>query len=127
MEFPKKKLKKVEKKGLELLRRWRVKILNIEIEALEETFDPFLQFVVGGTFQKEFLTRPDGRKTFRIDGKKGKIFKTNVLLDINKGESASYYRYLNCEVFMSYSQIMQERLHIEVNLSILQILYLFMK
>lgn len=39
-----------EKKFLEQVRRWRVVIKEIYITPLEEMFDPFVQFTMGGDF-----------------------------------------------------------------------------
>ena len=39
-----------QKKFLEQMRRWKVVIKEIHITPLEEMFDPFLQFTIGGDF-----------------------------------------------------------------------------
>jgi len=39
-----------EKKFLEQMRRWKVVIKEIYITPLEEMFDPFLEFTIGGDF-----------------------------------------------------------------------------
>ena len=50
-ETKKKRVMKVEeKKEMELLRRWQVKIFNIYITPLKDKVDPFVQFTIGGDY-----------------------------------------------------------------------------
>jgi hypothetical protein len=43
-----------EKKFLEQMRRWKVVIKEIYITPIEEMFDPFIQFTIGGDYGVKF-------------------------------------------------------------------------
>lgn len=112
--MPRKKLSAAKKKYFEQVRRWWVKIKNIYVFAQYEALKPFVQIIIGGNMQREYIKITKSEKFTRVTGDVGTTFKTDVLNKIVKGEGSTFKCELEAEVRMSYAQIEQEIFHVEL-------------
>ena len=112
--LPKRKVPITEKMNNQSIRRWRGRIECIELESLNQQFDPFLQFIIGGDYQKEFIINAKGDAKAVETGTMGPCFKTQVNINIDKGQKVLFNTTILFEYEASYVIIAQERLHIEV-------------
>jgi len=113
-KMPRKKVSAEKKKNFEQVRRWWVKIKNIHVSAQYEALRPFIQIIIGGTMQREYIKITKDDKFTRVTGDVGTTFKSDVLGKIVKGEGRTFKCELEAEVRMSYAQIEQEIFHIEL-------------
>ena len=112
--MPRKKVSSVKKKYFEQIRRWLVKITNIYVFAQYEALNPFIQIIIGGSLQREYIKISKSEKFTRVTGDAGLVFKTDVLDKIVKGEGNNFKCELEAEVRASYAQIEQEIFHVEL-------------
>lgn len=113
-KFPRKKVNAEKKKTQELLRRWRIKVTQIEIIAQYENFDPFFQIIIGGDYQKEMVKITKEEKMTRMVGEIGMVFKSDVLQEMINGDRRTFQCELEAEFRASYAQIEQEIMHVEL-------------
>jgi len=112
--MPRKKVGLERKKNSEQLRRWWVKISSIFITSHQESFNPFLQVILGGNLQKALVKITKTDRFMKTTGDIGMVFKTDVLDKMTKGESRMFQCELEAELRMSYAQIEQEMMHVEL-------------
>lgn len=113
--LPGKKVKKEEKKENEYLRRWKVVIDKIDITSIQsETFNPFIQFIIGGDYRIEYTKTTTGKLLKSEVGNIGSVFKSNVIFDLMQGGTKKFTKDIYTEIEASYYQIMQNKLHIEI-------------
>lgn len=112
--MPRTKVSASKKKYFQQVRRWWVKIKNIEVFAQYEALKPFVQIIIGGDMQREYIKITKSEKFTRVTGEAGMTFKSDVLNKIVKGEKGSFKCELEAEVRMSYAQIEQEIFHVEL-------------
>eukprot|EP00347_Sterkiella_histriomuscorum_P007723 403347806 len=112
--LPDNKYTEEEKRNLELLRRWKVHIFQIEIQNTSGAIiDPFIQFIIGGTFYIE-IKKANGKEQNNSLGEYGIIYQTDVLKFLEPNDSKFFTVEIDTELRASYFQLMQERLHIEL-------------
>lgn len=97
------------------MRRWDVKIANISLENVySETYDPFVEFVVGGDFRIVYKPGKGGKKQHAYVGKLGESSKTEVIQNIQKGEKKNYQMRFRCEYIGSYFDLQEQTLRIDL-------------
>ena len=102
------KTKRADYQDKTKIRRWRVRISEIEIlNTARKTFSPFVQFIVGGTYCITY--KKTGSKTVKEEvGEMGQPFSTDVVTDLMNQETGSYSTLIDTELRASYYQIEQE-------------------
>jgi hypothetical protein len=98
----------------EQLRRWWIKVTNIEVTTLYETCDPFIQIIIGGSLQKELVKITKDVILTRTVGDVGMVFKSDVLEKMVKNEKRGFQCELEAELRASYAEIEQEIFHLEL-------------
>jgi hypothetical protein len=100
---------------LNLIRRWRVEIFNIEIHNMSgDTMNPFVQFIIGGDYRVEYKKTTTGGIAKEEKGEMGSVFKSNVIKDLNDKEGGLYTTHISTEFRATYYEIMRNRLHFEI-------------
>ena len=102
------------KKDMELMRRWVVKIYNIYITPQEKMLDPFLQFTIGGNYKIQVLETKEGNKYKVQNGERGYSDKTEVVENVDVQEKRPYNKIIETEMRMSYSMVEGQKLMVEV-------------
>ena len=112
---PGKKFDEEEKKENELLRQFRVKLSYIEIvNERKEVIDPFLRFIIGGSFFTLLKKRGKDDLVYIPQGDLGIIHSTDVIKFLEGNQSAFFEKEILTVYTASYFQLESERLHVEV-------------
>lgn len=108
------KMKAEDKREMEMMRRWQVKIYNIYITPLKDMLDPFLQFTIGGNFQVEVYSTKKG-DTYKIPkGSRGYADKTEIQENVDMLERRPFDKIIDIEMRMSYSMVTKQKMMVEL-------------
>ena len=92
-----------------------MKISNIEIvNETKEVIDPFIRFIIGGSYFIELKKRGKDETIYIPQGKLGIIHMTDVAKFLEGGQSQIFEREIFTNYTSSYFQLETERLHVEV-------------
>jgi hypothetical protein len=109
------KVTEKENMELNLIRRWRVEIFNVEIHNLSgDTINPFMQFIIGGDYRIEYKKTTTGGVAKEEKGEMGDVFKSNVIKNLNDKESGLFTAHISTEFRGTYYEIIRNRLHFEI-------------
>ena len=74
------KVTEKDQEELNLIRRWRVEIYNVEVQNLSgDTINPFIQFIIGGDYRIEYKKTTTGGIVKEEKGEMGSVFKSSVI------------------------------------------------
>ena len=104
-----------EKREMELLRRFNVRINNIRIQNLQpDALTVYLQITIGGDYKEDFIITEGGRKISALAGSRGPTAKTELMRGIEKDQIRSFGLNFECEYRGSYFMLQEEKFDIEV-------------
>ena len=108
-----------EKAEMELIRRFKVRIMNVKIQNLQpDILNAYLQFTIGGDFSDDFIITPSGKKVISLEGQRGPSIKTELMRGAEKDEIRHYKLNFDCEYRGSYIMLREQKLEIEVHFKI---------
>lgn len=106
LPLPDKKFEEEEKNDNELVRSFRVKISNIEIaNNTKEVFDPFIRFIIGGSFFTEIRKKGKDETVYVPQGELGIIHLTDVANFLEPGANQMLERTIETVYDASYFQM----------------------
>lgn len=115
LPLPTKKFHPDDKKENEILRQFKFKIENIEIvNETKEVIDPFIRFLIGGTFFIEMKKRGKDEVVYLPQGEMGIVHTTDVAKFVEGNDYRLYDNLIETIYQASYFQLERERLHVEV-------------
>ena len=101
------------KKEMELMRRWVVRIYNIYFTPFEKMLDPFLSFTIGGNYKIQVYETKEGDKYKIPSGTRGFSDKTEVQENVDIQEKRPFDKIIETEMRMSYSMVESQKLMVE--------------
>lgn len=101
------------KKDMELMRRWVVRIYNIYYTPFDKMLDPFLQFTLGGNYKIQVYETKEGDKYKIPSGERGYADKTEVQENVDLQEKRPFDKIIETEMRMSYSMVEAQKLMVE--------------
>ena len=109
------KVTEKENADLNLIRRWKVQIYNVEVQNISgDTINPFIQFIIGGDYRIEYKKTTSGGIAKEEKGDMGMVFKSNVIKNLNSNDSGLFTTHISTEFRATYYEIMRNRLHFEI-------------
>ena len=110
-----KKYEADDKKDMELVRRWRMVIEDIEItNKTSRLMNPFIRFTIGGDYYVDIKELANKSKIYLPHGEKGVVQMTHVLRYLEPGMTEVFSSVIESSIQSSYFQLMEEHVHIEV-------------